>query len=81
MADQLFEPAMQSNGWFHLLIGGLVGTGPGAGMASMFVFTAVCGGLLGFIGLLLPSIRQLDEQGSVDPRLKLLLDPPLAPSD
>jgi hypothetical protein len=33
-------------------------------MASMFLFTAVCGGLLGFIGLLLPSIRQLDEPES-----------------
>jgi MFS family permease len=64
MADRLFEPAMQSNGWFSMLFGGLVGTGPGAGMASMFLFTAVCGGLLGFIGLLLPSIRQLDEPES-----------------
>jgi MFS family permease len=64
MADRLFEPAMQSNGWFSTLFGGLVGTGPGAGMSSMFLFTAVCGGLLGFIGLLLPSIRQLDEPGS-----------------
>jgi predicted MFS family arabinose efflux permease len=67
MADRLFEPAMQSNGWFSMLVSGLVGTGPGAGMASMFLFTAVCGGLLGFIGLLLPSIRQLDEPGSSSP--------------
>jgi MFS family permease len=62
MADRLFEPAMQSSGWFSMLVGGLVGTGPGAGMASMFLFTSLCGGLLGFMGLLLPSIRQLDER-------------------
>jgi predicted MFS family arabinose efflux permease len=65
MADRLFEPAMQSNGSFSMLVGGLVGTGPGAGMASMFLLTSLCGGLLGFIGLLIPSIRQLDELGSL----------------
>jgi hypothetical protein len=64
MADRLFEPALQSPGWFSMLVGGLVGSGPGAGMSSMFLFTAVCGGLLGFLGLLLPSIRQLDEPES-----------------
>jgi MFS family permease len=62
MADRLFEPAMLSNGWFTHSFGLLVGTGSGAGMASMFLFTSLFGGLLGFIGLLLPSIRQLDEQ-------------------
>jgi hypothetical protein len=67
MADRLFEPAMQSGGWFSTLVGGLVGTGPGAGMASMFLFTAVCGGLLGFMGLRMPSIRQLDEPGASSP--------------
>ena len=67
MADRLFEPAMQSNGWFSVLVGGLVGTGAGTGMASMFLFTAVCGSLLGFIGLLLPSIRRLDEPGTSSP--------------
>lgn len=67
MADRLFEPAMQSHGWFSVLVGGLVGTGPGAGMSSMFLFTAVCGALLGFTGLLLPSIRQMDEPGTSSP--------------
>lgn len=81
MADRLFEPAMLSNGWFSVLFGSLVGTGHGAGMASMFLFTSVCGGLLGLIGLLLPSIRQLDEQGSFDPQLKLLPDRPLTQSE
>ena len=69
MADRLFEPAMQSHGWFSMLAGGLVGIGSGAGMASMFLFTSVCGGLLGVIGLLLPSIRQLDERESSSPQV------------
>jgi hypothetical protein len=78
MADRLFEPAMQSNGWFSILFGGLVGTGPGAGMSSMFLFTAVCGGLLGFLGLLLPSIRQLDEpESSSSTQAIALLNPSL----
>lgn len=81
MADRLFEPAMQSHGWFTALVGGLVGTGQGAGMASMFLFTSVCGGLLGAIGLLLPSIRQLDEPKSPDHPLKLLPDNPLTLSE
>jgi DHA3 family macrolide efflux protein-like MFS transporter len=67
IADRLFEPALQSYGWFSMLVGGLVGTGPGAGMASMFLLTSLCGGLLGFMGLLIPSIRQLDEPGSLSP--------------
>ncbi|MBL8061880.1 MAG: MFS transporter [Anaerolineales bacterium] len=62
MADRIFEPAMLSQGWFSSLFGTLVGTGPGAGMASMFLFTSLFGGLLGFVGLMLPSIRQLDEE-------------------
>jgi MFS family permease len=62
MADRLFEPAMFNSGWFSTIFGSLVGTGHGAGMASMFLFTSLFGGLLGFIGLMLPSIRQLDER-------------------
>ena len=65
MADRLFEPAMQSGGLFSSLFGPLVGTGPGAGMAFMFVITSVCGSLIGFTGLLLPSIRQLDGQQEI----------------
>lgn len=61
MADRLFEPAMLNQGWFSGFFGVLVGTGHGAGMASMFLFTSLFGGLLGFIGLMMPSIRRLDK--------------------
>jgi MFS family permease len=62
MADRIFEPAMLNYEWFQNSFGLLVGTGPGAGMASMFLFTAVFGGMLGFGGLMMHSIRQLDEK-------------------
>jgi MFS family permease len=64
LADHIFEPAMMSQGWFSGIFSSLVGTGPGTGMAAMFLFTSLLGGLLGFIGLMLPSIRQLDERTS-----------------
>jgi DHA3 family macrolide efflux protein-like MFS transporter len=60
LADNLFEPAMLNSAWVQHSFGLLVGTGPGAGMSSMFLFTAFFGGLLGFGGLLSKSIRQLD---------------------
>jgi len=62
MADRLFEPAMQINGQFSHVLGWLVGTGPGAGMAAMFLGTSIGGGLIGFIGLLLPALRSLDAE-------------------
>ena len=62
MADRIFEPAMLNYAWFQNSFGVLVGTGPGAGMSSMFLFTAIFGGLLGFGGLMIRSIRQLDEK-------------------
>lgn len=62
MADRIFEPAMLNYEWFQNSFGVLVGTGPGAGMSSMFLFTAIFGGLLGFGGLTMRSIRQLDEK-------------------
>jgi MFS family permease len=61
LADRIFEPAMLNFAWFQNPFGMLVGTGPGAGMSSMFLFTSLFGGMLGFVGLLSPSVRQLDE--------------------
>ena len=60
LADNLFEPALQSGGILAGPLGGLVGTGPGAGMAAMFLFTSLLGGLTGLFGLLSPAIRKLD---------------------
>lgn len=62
LADGVFEPLMQTGGVLAGPLGWLVGTGPGAGMAVMFLCTALLGGLTGVLGLLSPSIRALDNQ-------------------
>jgi len=61
LADRIFEPALQGSSSFGSILGQLVGTGPGAGMAAMFIFTSIGGCLIGLIGYFLPSIRQFDE--------------------
>jgi len=60
LADRLFEPALQVGGALASSVGRLVGTGPGAGMAAMFLCTSLLGGLTGVLGLLSPSVRHLD---------------------
>jgi predicted MFS family arabinose efflux permease len=62
LADLVFEPAMQPGGMFTRSFGWLVGSGAGAGMSAMFLFTSVFGGLIGFGGLLLPSLQKLARQ-------------------
>ncbi|HVN55524.1 MAG TPA: MFS transporter [Anaerolineaceae bacterium] len=61
LADRLFEPALAHGGVLAGSAGLLVGTGPGAGMAAMFLCTSVLGGLTGLLALTLPSIRRLDQ--------------------
>ncbi|HWQ47076.1 MAG TPA: MFS transporter, partial [Longilinea sp.] len=62
LADRLFEPAMQPGGVLLGIFGGLVGSGPGSGMSAMFLFTSFFGAVIGFSGLLLPSLRKLAKQ-------------------
>jgi len=60
LADNLFEPAMMPDGSLAPILGDLVGTGAGAGMASMFLFTAVGGMLVSLSGYLVPAIRHVE---------------------
>ncbi len=60
LADKVFEPAMQVGGSLVGVFGGLVGSGPGAGMALMFLFTFITGTLTGFSGYLFPAIRNVE---------------------
>lgn len=62
LADSWLEPAMQPGEPLAAALGWLVGTGPGAGMALMFVFTAVAGCLISLAGFLSPSIRHVEEE-------------------
>ncbi len=62
LADRLFEPAMQAGGSLEPIFGTLVGSGPGAGMGLMFLFTCITGVLMGLIGYLIPAIRNIEER-------------------
>jgi len=42
------------------VFGWLVGTGPGAGMALMFICTGIGGTLTGFGGYLFPALRNVE---------------------
>ncbi|HPH95046.1 MAG TPA: MFS transporter [Anaerolineaceae bacterium] len=63
LADRLFEPLFQGPG----MLTWLIGSGPGAGMAAMFLLTSLLGGLTGLTGLLSPAIRRLDAPAQESP--------------
>lgn len=62
LADRWLEPAMAPNGAWASQLGWLVGTGPGAGIALMFV----CAALLGFTvcgaAYLFPAVRNIEDE-------------------
>jgi predicted MFS family arabinose efflux permease len=60
LADYVFKPAMQPQGPLAPLFGGLVGTGPGAGMALMLVLAGVLGTLAGLAGYAFRPIREAE---------------------
>lgn len=61
LADHLFEPAMTTDGALAPWLGWLVGTGSGAGIAVMFLITAVGGCLTGLAGYLVADIRHVED--------------------
>jgi len=61
LAERMLEPAMQVNGRLAPTFGWLVGTGPGTGMALMFVGSAICAIILCVVGYQIPAIRNLED--------------------
>jgi hypothetical protein len=61
LADWVFEPAMMSGGSLSAVFGWLLGTGPGAGMALMFVITGILGALVGLVAYMIPVIRNAED--------------------
>lgn len=61
LADVVFEPAMRADGVLAPLFGWMVGTGPGAGMALIFVITGIGGMIIGLGGYLFPVIRNAED--------------------
>jgi hypothetical protein len=62
VADRWMEPAMMPGGSLTPLFGSLVGTGPGAGMALMFLAAAVLGCAVSLSGYLFPAVRCVEDQ-------------------
>jgi len=60
LADLLLEPAMREGGALADVWGGLVGAGPGAGMALMFVFAGVLATLVGLGGYAVRVVREAE---------------------
>ncbi len=60
LADLLFEPAMRTDSILRDLFGGLVGDGPGSGMALMFVFAGMLGVAVGLSGYLFKVVRDAE---------------------
>lgn len=61
LADWVFEPAMKEGGSLTTAFGWLIGTGPGAGMALMFVITGILGMLVGLVAYMIPVIRNAED--------------------
>jgi hypothetical protein len=64
LADTVFEPGMKTNGSLSPVFGWLIGTGPGAGMALMFLITGIVGA---FVGLAAYSVRAVRNAGDILP--------------
>ena len=60
LADAVFEPAMTSGGTFAQFFQPLVGSGPGSGMALLFIFAGFVGVAAALIGYLVPVIRDVE---------------------
>lgn len=61
LADYLFEPSMNADGVFVDYFSWLVGSGNGAGMGLMFVFTGLLGSLTAAVGYLYPALRNVED--------------------
>ncbi len=61
LADYVFEPLMNSGEGIAALLGRLVGSGAGSGMAVMFLCTGVCGFLVSIISYQSKKIRKLND--------------------
>jgi len=61
LADRVFEPAMAGGGNLAQAFGWLIGTGPGAGMALMFICTGILGTLFSLGGYLIPDLVHVED--------------------
>ncbi|WP_290062157.1 MFS transporter [Amycolatopsis solani] len=72
LADDLLEPAMRSGGWLASVFGPVTGTGPGSGIAVLFIVSGAGAAVVALVGFLTPAIRNAesllpDGGGEVEP--------------
>jgi DHA3 family macrolide efflux protein-like MFS transporter len=60
LADRVFEPAMRSESGLARSLGWLVGTGPGAGIAVLFVLCGILGVAAGLAGYAFRQVRDVE---------------------
>lgn len=61
LADNVFVPAFAEEGSLVGILGGIFGTGTGAGIAMLYVICAVCMFLVGLAGFSVRSLRNLEK--------------------
>ncbi len=61
LADQALEPAMRADTWLSQTFGGLVGAGPGAGMALMMILAGAAISAVGAFGYLIRPVRDAED--------------------
>lgn len=61
LADHVFEPAMMSGGGLATAFGWLVGTGPGSGMAFVFMLAGLLGALISLGGYAFRVVRNIED--------------------
>ncbi|HSL31314.1 MAG TPA: MFS transporter [Anaerolineales bacterium] len=61
LSDGLFEPAMNVNGSLAPIFGGLVGTGPGAGMSLLILLAAIIGIIVPAASYAIPAFRNVED--------------------
>lgn len=60
LADQVLEPGMRVGGPLAPVFGTVVGTGPGSGMALMFILVAGLTALMGAVAFAFPVVRHVE---------------------
>jgi len=60
-ADTVFEPGMKTSGSLSPVFGWLIGTGPGAGMALMFLITGIVGASVGLGAYSVRAVRNAED--------------------
>ena len=61
LSDRWFEPAMMNGGILAPIFGGLVGTGPGAGMSLFILFAAILGIMVPSLSYAIPAFRNVED--------------------